>query len=589
MPTPTSLTQALVTRFADRRDAPALVPLDTAGESGTAVTYGELDLRARALAVRLAGHGAAGRQVMLALDTGVSFAVALLGCLYAGAVAVPVPPPAVSRAASERTAAIVAEAAVHLVLTESAHAPDVSRQLAQAGRGGVACLAVDGGALAADRELIERTAAEWRMPALGGDDLAIIQYTSGSTAAPRGVMVSHANLLATMAALRDALGTDAGSRIGGWLPFHHDLGLVGELLHPLWLGATVVLMPPRLFLARPGRWLKAIDRYDVTHVAAPDSAYARCVREVTDEELAALDLSRLKRAVDAAEPVGADNLRAFTERFAAAGLRPGTLTPGYGLAEATLLVSVGRGESPAALRGVEDAELRPPGTTRQTVVACGPAGGAEVRVVDPRTSAELPDGAVGELWVRGPAVARGYWARPLETAEAFGNATASGEGGFLRTGDLGAVHDGEVYVTGRIKDVLLVAGRSLHPQEIERQLPHCGTQFASAAVFGVGEANRLLVVVQEVRAIGRGRDELADLATRVRGVLAQEFGAIPDAVLLVRPGTVRRTTSGKVRRSEMRELFLRGELRPLYEELQDPVRALSAGGVPRQTRERVPA
>ncbi|MFE9400609.1 fatty acyl-AMP ligase [Streptomyces sp. NPDC006530] len=555
-----SFTQALAARFADRAARTALLRLDGEGNAD-GHTYRELDARARAVAAALLRRRAAGRPVLISMDGGPHTVAALLGCLYAGAVAVPVPPPDASRAAAERTHAIAAETDAAVLLTESAHAPELSRRLAEAGRSAVVCLAVD---------CLPEDGAGWQPPALDGTDIALLQYTSGSTAAPRGVQVTHANLLATMETLRATLGTDEDSRIGGWLPLHHDLGLIGQLLHPLWLGATAVLMPARRFAADPLSWLRAVARHGVTVTAAPDSAYARCLAAVTDDDLAGLDLSALTTAVNASEPVSAVTLTAFAHRFAAAGLRPGALAAGYGLAEATLLVSLADRLPPApatvSAEGLERGALTPPvpGHPVRTLASCGPARGVTVRIVDPESRTVLPDGSVGEIWVRGEAVADGYWRRPLETAAAFGHATTSGEYGFVRTGDLGALRDGELYPTGRIKDALLVDGRTLHPQEAERQLAQSGAPFGSAVVLATPAEHEEIVAIQEIRGAGWSRGQLADLAERVRGCLHEEFGASLGGVVLVRPGTVRRTTSGKVRRSLMRELYLRGELRPLY-------------------------
>ncbi|MFF5024318.1 AMP-binding protein [Streptomyces collinus] len=556
----TSFTRALAERFSASAGDTALLCLDETGRA-TALDYRELDARARTVAAALRGRRAAGVPVLVATDSGPDTVAALLGCLYAGAVAVPVPPPDASRAAAERTAAIAAETDAPLLLTHSAHAPEFSRRLADAGRSAVVCLAVDH---------LPAAAGDGEPAAPGPGDTALIQYTSGSTAAPRGVRVTHANLLAVMRALKDALRTDRTARIGGWLPLHHDLGLIGQLLHPLWLGATAVLMPQSLFAADPLRWLREVARHGVTVTAAPDSAYARCLAAVTDADLAELDLGRLAVAVNASEPVSAVTQDAFARRFAAAGLRTGALVAGYGLAEATLLVSVG-GPDPARTTTVcaaalDHGTLTPPvpGRAVRTVVGCGRPAPDTVRIVDPDTSAVLTDETVGEIWVRGPAVTAGYWRRPTETAAAFAAVTARGEHGFLRTGDLGALSDGELYVTGRIKDALLIDGRTLHPQEAERQLARTGAPFGSAVVLAAPAEREEIVAIQEVHGTGWSTRQLAELADRVRGRLHGEFGADPGRVVLVRPGTVRRTTSGKVRRSLMRDLYLRGELRPLY-------------------------
>lgn len=540
------------------------------------VTAGELDRAARAVAAELQDRRTAGRQVLIAMSPGRDLVVALLACLYAGAVAVPAPLPGVSRAAAERTAAIVKDCAAGLVLTEAESAGEISRLLSDAGRREVPCVVV--AAVAARRK-----PEEWTAPRPGAGDLALIQYTSGTTALPRGVRITQANLTATMDTVRAVFDTGPGSRVGGWLPYYHDLGLIGQLLHPLWLGATAVLMPPELYAADPAGWLRAIGRHGVTVAAAPDSAYARCAAEVSDEELASLDLSRWRIAVDAAEAVQASTLAAFRRRFAVAGLPEGALRPAYGLAEATLLVTAGGGATAPVLsadrHALEHGRLRPAEVTAEgrPLVASGrPAPGVEVLVVDPHTRAPLPEGAVGEILVGGPTVASGYWGRPLETTEVFGRRGAGGSGedrgGLLATGDLGALLGGELHVLGRRRELLKVDGRSLHPQEIERQLLDCGGTLASAVVFAVGGGSEHLVVVQEVRGTGRARGGDSDLVARVRRCLADEFGAVADGVVLVRPGTIRRTTSGKVRRSVLREDFLRGELRSLYAEFTSELR-----------------
>ncbi|MGI5455142.1 fatty acyl-AMP ligase [Streptomyces sp. CA-249302] len=513
------------------------------------LSYGELTARVERLAGWLQRRGAAGRRVLVAVEEGPAAAVAVLGCLRAGAVAVPVPPPSASRAAAQRTAAVVRDAAASLALTESAHAAELSQTLSLAGFGDLECLAVDTG----PAESADGAAA----PRIGPDSPALLQYTSGSTAAPRGVLVTHGNLLATMTAVRGALGTGPDARIGGCLPLHHDLGLVGQLLHPLWLGATAVVLPVRPVLRDPVRWLEEIARHGVTVSAAPDSLYARCLGALTDERVAALDLSRWRTAVDAAEPVSGATLRAFARRLAPAGLDPRALAAGYGLAEATLMVSV---SAPGAAG-------RAP-TDERAAVSCGPAHGAEVRIVDPDSHAVVSEGREGEIWVRGPAVAAGYWNRPLDTAETFGRSTAEGERGFLRTGDLGRLTGGEIRVTGRLKDLMLVDGAPLHPHDLERVLLENGPPFVSAAVFALAAsaAADRVVVVQEVRQSGGARWDPDRLVGTVRRGLDEEFGVTPYEVVLVRPGTVRRTTSGKVRRSVMREMYLRGELRPLFTE-----------------------
>ncbi|MCG3039314.1 fatty acyl-AMP ligase [Streptomyces fenghuangensis] len=585
-----SFTDLILTRAGEAPGRAALVLLGESGGPGgeqtaETVSYGELDREARALAGWLQEHGARGERVLVLQSCRRLFAVSLVACLYAGAVAVPVPPAGGRRHHEERVTGIVKDAAVRIALTDSAEAPEVSRLLAGAGYGDVACLPVD----------TAPAAGPWHRPDLGPDSVAFLQYTSGSTRDPRGVVVTHGNIMANQAAIGRALGTRPGDRLGGWLPFHHDMGLVGQLLHPLWLGGTAVLLSPTAFVKRPVRWLEAISRYGVRVSGAPDFAYELCLRRITDEQLADLDLSGWETAVSGGEPVCDRTLRAFAERFAPAGLRPGALTPCYGLAEATLLVTGavrGPGEEPARLvvdaAALERHELRAPapdpepaaaaGAAHRTLVSCGPVADGELRVVEPVGGEVLPDGRIGEIWLRGPGVARGYWGRPAETALAFDGRTADGDGGHLRTGDLGAVVDGRLYVTGRLKDMIVVAGRNIYPQDLERTVQRVSSLFGAATAFAVpGERDRI-VVVQELRARGRYDIDLAALTAAVGNRLTEEFEVRPGGVLLVRPGTVRRTTSGKVERAAMRGLFLRGELRPLHEEILPEVRELMTAG-----------
>ncbi|GAA2382245.1 fatty acyl-AMP ligase [Streptomyces glaucosporus] len=579
-----NFTELILDRAAESPDREALVLLSGTGTpagvpAAETVAYRELDGAAKRLAGWLQAHGAAGERVLILQSSRRLFAVSLLGCLYAGAVAIPVPPVGGRRHHEERVAGIVRDAAVSIVVSDSAEAPEVSRLLARTGYGSIPCLAADA----------VPGAPDWTPPDLDADTVALLQYTSGSTREPRGVMVTHGNILANQEAIGRALRTRPGARLGGWLPFHHDMGLVGQLLHPLWLGGTSVLLDPTAFVKRPVRWLEAISRYGVSVSGAPDFAYDLCLRRITDEQIAGLDLSGWETAVSGGEPVRAETLRAFAERFAPAGLRPEAITPCYGLAEATLLVAgaarrSGDGDAPAHLTvdaaALERDELRPPspGKPERTLVSCGSVAGCELRITDPGSGEALPDGRIGEIWLRGPGVARGYWGRPAETALTFDGRTADGEGGWLRTGDLGTVDQGGLYVTGRLKDMIVVAGRNLYPQDLERTVQQVSSLFGAATAFAVpGERDRV-VVVQELRARGRYDIDLARLAAAVGNRLVEEFEVRPGGVLLVRPGTVRRTTSGKVERSAMRGLFLRGELRPLHQELLPEVRELMTAG-----------
>ncbi|MFD9129392.1 fatty acyl-AMP ligase [Kitasatospora sp. NPDC059571] len=537
------------------------------------LSYGELDRSARTIAAWLQQHCAPGEPVLVLQSAGHHFISSFLGCLYAGVVAVPAPPPGGGRHHTERAVAIVKDAGTTVVLTDSAHAPDVSLRLAEAGHAEVRCLATD--------RIVQADPDDWRMPRIAPDALAFLQYTSGSTSEPKGVMVGHDNLLANQAAIRRAMRTDGDSVVGGWLPFHHDMGLVGHLLHPLWLGATGVLMSPSAFVRRPVNWLRMIDDYGITTGGGPNFGYELCLRRVTDEQIAELDLSRWATAVNGAEPVRAETMRGFAERFAPAGLRPEALYPCYGMAEATLFVTGGTHGTRAAERTVDAEELAAhriaepvEGRAARTLVSSGRPADTDVRIVDPESLQSLPDGTVGEIWIRGASVARGYWRRPGQDAQAFRAATTGGargarEAGFLRTGDLGTLIDGELYVTGRLKEIVIMSGRNLYPQDIERTVQRVSLLFGSGAAFSVDTGREQVVLVQEVRMGTRGEVDLEALAAEVQQCISAEFGVAAGNVVLVRPGTVRRTTSGKMQRGVMRKLFLNGEIRPLHQVL-DP-------------------
>ncbi|MEV8594615.1 fatty acyl-AMP ligase [Streptomyces sp. NPDC052012] len=547
------------------------------------IGYGALDRHARLLAARLRRHTVPGDRVLILQSSRRLFAASFLACLYAGAVAVPVAPPGGRGHHDERIAGIVKDAAASCVLTEARDAPDVSQLLARTGFGDVVCAPAD---LPHPGQEEATPAADAEPYRAAPQDVAYLQYTSGSTREPRGVMITHGNLVANQEAIRRALGTGAESRIGGWLPFHHDMGLVGQLLHPLWLGTTAVLLSPAAFVKKPAHWLRTVSRYRLTVSGGPDFAYDLCLRRVTDLQLAGLDLSGWRVAVNGGEPVRAETLRAFAERFAAAGLRPEALTPCYGLAEATLLVSGAAEPAPVRPRPADPAALEahrlldaPGDAPHRPLVACGPpAAGTEIRIVDPDTGTELPDGRIGEIWVRGAGVAPGYWRRPAETSETF-DARLGGLGGHLRTGDLGTVRDGLLHVTGRIKDMIVIAGRNLYPQDLERTVQQIDPLFGAATVFSVPdtEGRERVVVVQELRDRGHYDIDPDALAGAVETRIGEEYEIRTGGILLVRSGTVRRTASGKVERAAMRRMFLRGELTPLHARLDPGIEPLTAG------------
>ncbi|GAA3947128.1 fatty acyl-AMP ligase [Actinomadura viridis] len=560
---PQNFVEILRERRADRGDREALVFVDDPRAGAReSVTYAELDRDARRVAARLAGHAAPDDRALLLHPSGPGFARAFFGCLYAGVIPVPAPPPEGTSQQSRRVAGIVRNAGVAVVLADGDDLPRLRADLAPG-------LGPDARWLDTATGDADEAVAEDAVAAPPPDAPAFLQYTSGSTSDPKGVIVSHANLLHNAAAVERHIGLDGDGRIGGWLPWHHDMGLIGLFLQSVYQGLTCVVMAPITFLKRPHRWLETIDLLGVNATAMPDFAYDLCVRRVTGEQLAGLDLSRWRVALDGSEPVRAGTLRAFAERFGSAGFQARALSPCYGLAEATLFVSGDpRHREPTVLRvdprTLEAGRVRPaaPRAAARTLVSCGPAAPSGLRIVDPETGAELPDGHVGEIWVRGGAVALGYWNRPALTGRVFGATAADGEGGFLRTGDLGARLDGELYVTGRLKDVIVVRGRNLYPQDIEAETAGVhpaltGTAAAFAVATPRGDA---IGVAAEIRPRRLRGTPLAEVESAIRRHLGREFATAVAVVVLVKPGTLARTTSGKIQRHLARAAHLEGTL-----------------------------
>ncbi|SDE84516.1 type I polyketide synthase [Streptomyces griseoaurantiacus] len=544
-----------------------LTAADDAGpDGGESLTYRQLDLRVRAVAARLQREDLTGKPVLLLHPPGLDYVTAFLGCLYAGAVAVPAYPPDTRRFGQTmpRLAAIARDArATHALTT-----PEISRfldgrpeDLAALGLGGLRLL-VTGGADTTGAE-------EWRDPGPGRRGPAFLQYTSGSTSSPKGVMVGDDNLLHNLRAIHRRLEHDAGSGMVSWLPPYHDMGLIGGILTPLYGGFPAHLMAPMTFVRRPLLWLETLSRTRASTSVAPNFGFETCVRRITEEESEGLDLGHWRLALNGAEPVRADTLRRFTDRFAAHGFRQEALLPCYGLAEATLMVTGVRADRAPVLGAFATRDLGA-GTVRPAsaagdgpateVVGCGPpVDGVDVALVDPDTRRRITAGdRVGEIWLSGGSVAHGYWRRPDATEETFG-ARIEGEEDTprLRTGDLGFLREGELYVVGRTKDVVIVQGRNHYPHDIEltaeRTDPRLRT--GSGAVFSVEvDGAERMVLAHEVE--GRRVEDAPALLARLRTAVAEAHEVTPHAVLLLRRSTAHKTTSGKIQRRACRRDFL---------------------------------
>ncbi|HEY7215694.1 MAG TPA: AMP-binding protein, partial [Thermoanaerobaculia bacterium] len=522
------------------------------------LSYAGLDERARAIAALLQEHGAAGERVLLLYPPGFEYIAAFFGCLYAGAVAVPAYPPRLNRSLP-RLRAILEDARPRLALTTAAIRARVEGWRQQAPWLAGTCWLETGG-------VDSRDAALWRQPEVAESTLAFLQYTSGSTGTPKGVMLSHGNLLHNSRELRRCFGYTAESRGVIWLPPYHDMGLIGGILQPVHGGFPAVLMAPVSFLQQPLRWLAAISRSRATISGGPDFAYDLCVRRIPPAEREGLDLASWEVAFTGAEPVRAATLERFAEAFAPCGFRRRAFYPCYGLAEATLIVSGGAPGGGAVERSFDGEALErhravPAAAGGRRLIGNG-RGVLDQRlaIVDAESSAPCPAGRVGEVWVAGPSVAQGYWNRPEETAATF-RARLAGDGPYLRTGDLGFLDGGELFITGRLKDLVILRGRNHYPQDIEAtvEAAHPALRPAGAAAFSVEVAGEeRLVVVAEVERTAKG--DLEEVAGAVREAVVQEHEAQVHEVVLIRTATLPKTSSGKVQRGACRSSYLAGEL-----------------------------
>ncbi|HYH98169.1 fatty acyl-AMP ligase [Hyalangium sp.] len=572
-----SVTELIRQNVGARRDQVAVTLVGDLDKEGGAssLSYLQLDHEARRVASWLQARFPTGDRILLLYPVGVDFVAGFLGCLYAGMIAVPAPLPGQYQHQRRRVKAIARDASISAVLTDSANLSAVSEWATAEGLAQVQCLATD----TADFGQPDA----WTMPPTGRETIALLQYTSGSTGNPKGVMVSHHNLLHNVDSFRRGLGFSEQTRFGGWIPLYHDMGLMAQLLPALFLGSDCVLMTPNAFVMRPHLWLRMIEKYGIGYSAAPNFAYELCRRRVTDAQLAQLDLSRWEYAANGSEPVQASTLLAFAKRFAPAGFREDALCPCYGMAEATVYISGCAHRRPvihhvdAALWARHEFKLAEPGAAGRHLVSCGVARDYDVRIVDPDAHQVLPEGRVGEIWLRGESVARGYWRNEEATRATFQASTGEGDGGYLRTGDLGLIHEGEIYVTGRIKEMLIVHGRNLYPQDIEHEVraqhPELSTRFGAVFTVSGSDEEEAVVVTHEIK--GRFTEErLREITSSMKTTVSREFGVRVAGVVLLKPGSVQRTTSGKIQRSAMRELFLANALSLIHEDLDPQVRSM---------------
>lgn len=568
---PATILQALQAHVASQGESVIYTFLKSDQERLT-LTYRALDERARSIAHELLSHAQPGDRALLTYPPGLEFIEAFLGCLYAGIIAVPAYPPKKNRNA-ERVLAIAHDCEPRLLLCTGETRENLLGEFVAA---------VSGAQVLATDDIGTHRGSG--LPEITPDRLAFLQYTSGSTAAPKGVMVSHGNLLANEIAIRHAFQHDHTSVVCSWLPAFHDMGLIGTVLQPLFVGCPSILMSPVSFLSRPIRWLQAISEFRGTSSGGPNFAFEHCLNLIDEPDCLELDLSCWRVAFNGAEPVRRRTLDRFSDRFSTYGFRRESFMPCYGLAETTLFVSGGpAGTHPrdCTLHTLDlgDTGLiacNEPPSDEYSVVSCGTIGhDLEVAVVSPTTFHRLPDKSVGEIWVRGSSVSRGYWRKPSgdQTFEGIIRGTTTAER-FLRTGDLGFLFEGQLHVTGRLKDLIIIRGRNVYPQDIEQVVERhiSGAAANSVAAFSVWAKNeeRLTLVIEAPRTLVRRQripmetatleSQIASLLANIRHDIAATFNLRVEYVAFLEPGHFPRTSSGKVQRRACKAALQKGAL-----------------------------
>jgi acyl-CoA synthetase (AMP-forming)/AMP-acid ligase II len=560
-----TLVDLLSARAQARADHVYFVYLEDGINESEWLTFGDLDLKARAIASGLGDLAPPGERVILVYPPGTAFMAGFLGCLYGGIIAVPAPPIGSNRngAGLARLASIAESSKARVVLTHSSIAETLSRQLKES-RSFENMTVVCG-------DLIDQGELNgWSPPEIGPDTIAYLQYSSGSTDSPKGVVLTHRSVLANLAVIHAACDARHTDSLVTWLPHFHDMGLASSLLQPLFSnGHRVWTMSPKTFVKHPDRWLQAISRYKATSSAAPTFAYELCTHRVTQEQLAEMDLSSWRVALCGAEPIRPDTLRRFAAHCSTAGFRENTFLPCYGLAEAVVMVTGGPTDAGITV-GSFDTEalaknrlLRTEEGGRELVASGALHDEPQVMIVDPDTLDRLPAGRIGEICIGGASVCSGYWDNESATELAFDHGVQSDQGTrYLRTGDLGCVLDGQLYVTGRRKDLIIRYGHNHYPHDLEKsaEASHTAIRPFGCAAFSVedGTAEKVVMVVEVARSAPAGDSDEKEVVDRVRNAISNGHGLFVDEVCLVDWLTIPLTSSGKVQRFTCKQMYLSG-------------------------------
>ncbi|ATB34308.1 AMP-binding protein [Melittangium boletus] len=541
------------------------------GQAVDRLSFAMLQAHAVAVAARLHEHTAVGDRVLILCPPGLDYIRAFFGCLFGHRIAVPAYPPRNNRHML-RLLAIIQDSQATCVLTTRALRDKLRASLEASGEQGRAeIVAVD--------EVEPTPERSWDGPAPRASEVAFLQYTSGSTGTPKGVMVTHGNLMMNSAMSRDAFELTSDSVNVSWLPLFHDMGLMG-MLQGVFSGMHTLLMSPLDFVTRPSRWLEAISKYRASISGGPNFAYELCTTKVSDEELRALDLSCWRIAFNGSEPVQAEVLRRFSDRFQASGFRHQAHYPCYGLAEATLFATGSAGPREPVIKTLsrsrlvehEVREVMDSQEDAKHLVSCGRAFHDEViQIVEPESRTALPEGRLGEVWLSGSHVARGYWRNEQATLETFQATLPDDPRSYLRTGDLGFLDRGELFITGRLKDLIIVRGQNHYPQDIEltAQQSHPALVAGAGAAFSLSptegsapEGTERVVLVQEVRRTAR-HQPLGGVIAAIKEAITEALGLEMHQIVLVQEQSIPKTSSGKIQRRQTRQLFLEDGLKRL--------------------------